>query len=60
MKTTLLLVGKTASRLYAEGIDDYANRINHYIPFSIKVIPELKTARALAKSSKRRRKANSY
>lgn len=53
MKTTLLLVGKTASRLYAEGIDDYANRINHYIPFSIKVIPELKNSKSLSEEQQK-------
>lgn len=30
MKITLLLVGKTDNKLYAEGIEDYVNRINHY------------------------------
>lgn len=53
MKTTLLLVGKTASRLYAEGIDDYANRINHYIPFSIKVIPGLKNSKSLSEEQQK-------
>lgn len=53
MKTTLLLVGKTASRLYAEGIDDYANRINHYIPFRIKVIPELKNSKSLSEEQQK-------
>lgn len=53
MKTTLLLVGKTASRLYAEGMDDYANRINHYIPFCIKVIPELKNSKSLSEEQQK-------
>lgn len=53
MKTTLLLVGKTASRLYAEGIDDYANRINHYIPFCIKVIPELRNSKSLSEEQQK-------
>ncbi len=47
MKITLLLVGKTNSNLYVEGIKDYTNRINHYIPFNIKVIPELKNTKSL-------------
>lgn len=33
MKTTLLLVGKTDNKLYAEGIEDYVARTNHYTPF---------------------------
>ena len=42
MKINLILVGKTTNKLYVEGIEEYAKRINHYIPFNIKVIPELK------------------
>ena len=42
MKINLILLGKTTNKLYVEGIEDYAKRINHYIPFNIKVIPELK------------------
>ena len=42
MKINLILVGKTTNKLYIEGIEEYAKRINHYIPFNIKVIPELK------------------
>lgn len=48
MKTTLILVGKTADRLYAEGIADYAGRIGHYMPFSIKTIPELRNSKSLS------------
>lgn len=29
MKTILIMVGKTAERLYAEGINDYTERIGH-------------------------------
>lgn len=47
MKITLVLVGKTADRLYVEAIDDYAKRICRYIPFNIKVIPELKNTKNL-------------
>lgn len=47
MKTILLLVGKTDSKLHAEGIEDYVNRINHYMSFSIKTLPELKNAKSL-------------
>ena len=42
MKINLILVGKTTDKLYIEGIEEYAKRLNHYISFPIKVIPELK------------------
>lgn len=53
MKTTLILVGKTAEKLYAQGIEDYANRINHYMPFSIKVIPEIKNSKNLSENQQK-------
>ena len=53
MKTTLILVGKTADKLYAQGIEDYANRINHYMPFSIKVIPEIKNSKNLSENQQK-------
>ena len=35
MKTTLILVGKTADKHFQAGINDYAERISHYMPFEI-------------------------
>lgn len=55
MKTLLILVGKTADKLYASGIADYAERISHYLPFSIKVIPELKNTRALSEEQQKQK-----
>lgn len=42
MKTNLILVGRTVNKHFVAGINDYAERIGHYMPFSITVIPELK------------------
>lgn len=53
MKITLILVGKTADKLYIEGIKDYADRINHYIPFDIKTIPELKNCKNLSEQQQK-------
>ena len=53
MKTELLLVGKTTDRHFAAGIDDYANRIRRYMPFSITIIPELKNTRNLTESQQK-------
>lgn len=58
MKTTLLLVGKTDNKLYAEGIEDYVARTNHYTPFCLKIIPELKNTKSLTKNSKKKKKEN--
>lgn len=47
MKTILLLVGKTQNKNFQAGISDYSEHITHYMPFEIKVIPELKNTRNL-------------
>ena len=47
MKTILIVVGKTGNKIFQTGIDDYTNRIGHYMPFSIITIPELKNTKNL-------------
>lgn len=47
MKTLLILVGKTTDKLFQDGISDYVERINHYMPFEIVTIPELKNTKSL-------------
>lgn len=53
MKITLLLVGKTVGKLFSEGIDDYVKRINHYVTFSVRIIPELKNAKSMSESQQK-------
>lgn len=53
MKITLLLVGKTDNKLYAEGIEDYVNRTNHYLSFNIKVISDLKNTKNLTENQQK-------
>lgn len=47
MKVTLLLIGKTTDGRYIDLIDEYTNRLKHYIGFEISVIPELKNTKSL-------------
>ncbi len=42
MKVKLLLTGKTNSDYLKSGIDDYTQRLKHYLPYEMIVIPELK------------------
>jgi 23S rRNA (pseudouridine1915-N3)-methyltransferase len=42
MKILLLLLGKTDEKYIEEGIDDYVKRIKHYLPFEVRIIPDLK------------------
>ncbi len=47
MDITLLTVGKTDVKWVKEGLDLYASRLRHYVPFSVVEIPELKKVSAL-------------
>ena len=58
MKTELLLVGKTVNKHFIAGINDYVERINHYMPFNITVIPELKNTKALTEEQQKEREGD--
>lgn len=53
MKTLLILVGKTADKLYAHAIDDYAERIGHYMPFDIITVAEPRNTRSLSEQQQK-------
>lgn len=48
MKTELVVVGKTTDKHFAASINGYIDRITHYMPFGVTVIPELRNARSLS------------
>lgn len=53
MKTILILVGKTVNKHFAAGINDYTERIGHYMPFDIITIPELKNTKNLTEQQQK-------
>lgn len=53
MKTILLLVGKTTDKHFIAGINGYAERITHYMPFEIVTIPELKNTKSLSEEQQK-------
>ena len=53
MKITLLVVGRTTERYFTEAIDEYKNRLKHYIPFDLEVIPELKNTKNLSETQQK-------
>nr|WP_314684201.1 23S rRNA (pseudouridine(1915)-N(3))-methyltransferase RlmH [uncultured Prevotella sp.] len=55
MKTILILVGKTQSKIFKVGIDDYVSRIEYYMPFSITTIPELKKTKSLSEDQQKQK-----
>lgn len=55
MKTILILVGKTQSKIFKVGIDDYVSRIEHYMSFSITTIPEFKNTKSLSEDQQKQK-----
>lgn len=49
MRITLLTVGKTDIPWVREGLEIYASRLKHYVPFSVVEIPELKNVSSLGR-----------
>ena len=48
MKITLLFTGKTSDARLSSLIDEYQQRLRHYVPFELVVLPDLKNAKALS------------
>ena len=48
MKITLLFTGKTSDARLSSLIDEYRQRLRHYVPFELIVLPDLKNAKALS------------
>ena len=53
MKTILIQVGKTVNKHFIAGISDYVERINHYMPFDVVTIPELKNTKNLSEEQQK-------
>ncbi len=53
MKTILVQVGKTVNKHIVACINDYAERIGHYMPFEMVVIPELKNTKNLTEEQQK-------
>lgn len=53
MKIKFLLIGKTDSDILGKGINDYVNRLKHYIPFEMAIIPDLKNTKSLSEDQQK-------
>jgi 23S rRNA (pseudouridine1915-N3)-methyltransferase len=47
MKITLLVIGKTDAGYFVDAVDEYRKRLEHYIPFELQVIPDIKNTKNL-------------
>lgn len=57
MKTELIQVGKTVNKHFVSAIDDYCQRISHYMPFETTTIPELRNTKSLSEQQQKEREA---
>ena len=55
MKGVLIVVGKTADKRFEAITQEYIERIRHYIPFTVEVIPELKNTKGLSQDEQKKR-----
>ncbi len=53
MKIILTSVGKTDDRFLAQIIEEYRKRVNFYIPFEVKNVPDVKNTKNLSEKEQR-------
>lgn len=47
MKISLIVIGKTNASYFVDAINEYKNRLVHYIPFEMEIIPDIKNVKNL-------------
>lgn len=57
MKVVLLSVGKTDHPLLSQIIEDYRKKVNHYIPFEMRMVPDPKNRRNLSEKEQKAEEA---
>lgn len=57
MKVILLVVGKTTDKHLIALINEYTERIGHYLNFELEVIPELKNTKSLSPEQQKERES---
>ncbi len=55
MKTELIQIGKTVNKHFVAVINDYCERILHYMPFTVTTIPDLKNTKSLSEAQQKER-----
>ena len=57
MKITLAVVGKISGGYLKQGIDDYTNRLSHYLPFNIQYIADAKSTKSLTDAQQKKQES---
>lgn len=53
MKICLIVIGKTDAGYFVDAIREYENRLSHYIPFEMQVIPDIKYTKNLSQEQQK-------
>lgn len=53
MKIVLLVIGKTNTASIAASINDYAARVNRYIPFEIATLPDARASKSMTEAKQK-------
>ena len=53
MNVELWMIGKTDFPYWREAQDEYCRRLSHYLPFTLKVIPDIKNAARLTEAQQK-------
>ena len=54
MKIVFLVIGKTDEPYLETGISKYVKRLEHYVPFEMKVIPDIRNRKALSEEQQKK------
>lgn len=54
MKITLLVIGKTDEPYLETGIAKYLGRLEHYVPFELKIIPDIRNRKTLSEAQQKK------
>ncbi|MDL2281561.1 23S rRNA (pseudouridine(1915)-N(3))-methyltransferase RlmH [Parabacteroides sp. OttesenSCG-928-G06] len=57
MKVAFVVIGKTDAPYFIEAINEYKNRLTHYIPFEMIVLPDIKNVKNLSELQQKEREA---
>ena len=60
MKIELLVIGKTDADYLQKGIAEYEKRLTRYIPYEMRVIPDIKNSKNMSESVQKEREGECY
>lgn len=57
MKVCLLVIGKTDMSYIREGIEEYEKRLRFYVPYEMKIMPDIKNTKNLSEMQQKEKEA---